>query len=728
MNDSRASLALDQIEALDAARDLIAAGVPLFIAQPCSLGCWAHTAGTGSGNSGFDFPSGWEGSTPDLGAVEKWRPGDALGAVMGHGIDLVDVDPRNGGDATLDGMKAAGVLPYVYAEASTPSGGRHLFVASMGVRSHDAVRPGVDVKAGNATGGRGFAFIAPTVKISKTTGLPTPYVWTQRLDVEGFAIEARDDATGLALAAAVDAVRARSGARPIPRQRTASDDPFGDPMASAIGWQTAVDNCMRAIREFAELDPERDSAFNARLNAAAMVLGHYEGAGVISYEQARDALLQAAGRNGSLHKIGNAHYVPMGRQSALRTIDSGWSAGIADPNRVRPREPSTRAVADGSDDAEDGTDVVAAELPGVAANSEIVAPVAQWLPADVGAILNGHYVIEETTLVPREDGAHMFYRGRVHSLHGESESGKSMLAQIGVAITLNAGGTGMYIDFESDAASVVHRLLDMGVDRNAIRERFVYIRPDISPYADTEREAYASLLSRQVDLCVVDGVTEGMGVFGVESSQNNDQVARWIRVFPRRLATSTGAAVVLIDHVTKSIDGRGRFAIGAQAKMAGLDGVAYTVEVRKPIGRGIAGALGVRLAKDRVGFLRPKCGAYRASDRTQEYAYVVIDSSQPDGRIRWQIREPLAAVDPGHALMQAVSIFLEGRTVGMPSNAIEAGVTGRARDIRIACNALAVGGHIKIEVGARNASLHYSLNPYRIAPNAIEDDASDEED
>lgn len=345
MTDSRASLALDQIEALDAARDLVAAGVPLFVAEPCSLGCWAHPTGTGSGNSGFDFPGGWEGSTPDLGAVEKWRPGDALGAVMGHGLDLVDIDPRNGGDATLAGMMAAGVLPYVYAEASTPSGGRHKFVASMGVRSHDAVRPGIDVKAGNATGGRGFAFIAPTVKISKTTGLPTPYVWTQRLDVEGYVIEARYDATGLALAEAVDAVRSRSGARPAPRQRTASDDPFGDPAPGIIGWQMAVDNCMRAIREFAELDPERDSAFNARLNNAAMTLGHYEGAGVITYEQARDALLAAAGRNGSLHKVGSAHYTPMGRQGVLRTIDSGWSAGAANPNRVRPREASSAPAA-----------------------------------------------------------------------------------------------------------------------------------------------------------------------------------------------------------------------------------------------------------------------------------------------------------------------------------------------------------------------------------------------
>ena len=91
---------------------------------------------------------------------------------------------------------------------------------------------------------------------------------------------------------------------------------------------------------------------------------------------------------------------------------------------------------------------------------------------------------------------------------------------------------------------------------------------------------------------------------------------------------------MLIDHVTKNSDSRGRFAIGAQAKLAGLDGAAYTIEVRKPLGRGMEGALSVRVAKDRPGAVRPNCGAYRASDRTQEAAYVVVDSTAADGHRR----------------------------------------------------------------------------------------------
>ena len=100
---------------------------------------------------------------------------------------------------------------------------------------------------------------------------------------------------------------------------------------------------------------------------------------------------------------------------------------------------------------------------------------------------------------------------------------------------------------------------------------------------------------------MIDGVTEGMGVFGVDSSMDNDKVALWVRTFPRRVAQHTGAATVLIDHVTKNSDSRGRFAIGAQAKLAGLDGAACRSRLVKPLGRGMEGALSVRVAKDPAG-------------------------------------------------------------------------------------------------------------------------------
>ena len=45
------------------------------------------------------------------------------------------------------------------------------------------------------------------------------------------------------------------------------------------------------------------------------------------------------------------------------------------------------------------------------------------------AIRNGTYTPERPGLMPRTDGPCLLYPGRVHSLHGESESGKSLVAQ-----------------------------------------------------------------------------------------------------------------------------------------------------------------------------------------------------------------------------------------------------------------------------------------------------------
>ena len=195
----------EEIAALDAARALVAAGVPVFVARP-------DPAGKGTG---FRFPPEWQHTAPDPAVVERWRPGMALCAVMGQGLDLVDVDPRNGG--TLDALN--GALPTVYASAATPSGGVHAFVRSLGAGSHDGVLPGIDVKGGDPDGeSRGCAFLAPTVRRSKTTGQPVAYRWLQPPTPAALAGLAHDQ-PGAALA---ELVRAAGLRAPQPSGATAA--------------------------------------------------------------------------------------------------------------------------------------------------------------------------------------------------------------------------------------------------------------------------------------------------------------------------------------------------------------------------------------------------------------------------------------------------------------------------------------------------------------------------
>lgn len=184
-----------QTEALAAARRLAEAGVPIFVAPP-------HKKGIG-----FKLPNGWEKTKADPDIVNDWEPGDALCAVMGHVVDAIDIDPRNGG--SLDSLKQAlgGELPRVYGVASTPSGGEHYLVATLGLRKVANIVPGVDLQAGNADGlGRGFIFIAPTVRESKSDGQARSYTWGVPPDVTPLLLEG--DESGETL---VELARVRQG-------------------------------------------------------------------------------------------------------------------------------------------------------------------------------------------------------------------------------------------------------------------------------------------------------------------------------------------------------------------------------------------------------------------------------------------------------------------------------------------------------------------------------------
>jgi hypothetical protein len=215
---------------LGIARSLAEAGIPVFVAYP------------DPDKPGDYLPRGkWQTTTPNPALAGAWKPGLALCAVMGHGLDLIDIDPRNGGDrAALNGL-----MPSVLGVATTPSGGEHHFVRSMGVRSKDDVLPGIDIKAGDPDGeGRGFAFIAPTVRVSKTTGERVPYRWITPPDLARLADA---DPSGEKLAALIGKLRA-GGATKGSGNGTGWTDPDIDALIEhGIPGDVSHDNRLRDV-------------------------------------------------------------------------------------------------------------------------------------------------------------------------------------------------------------------------------------------------------------------------------------------------------------------------------------------------------------------------------------------------------------------------------------------------------------------------------------------------
>lgn len=248
-----------------------------------------------------------------------------------------------------------------------------------------------------------------------------------------------------------------------------------------------------------------------------------------------------------------------------------------------------------------------------------------WRPADIASILQGTAFQPITEYLHRRDGVNLIYPARVHSFYGESESGKSWLAQYAVAQTMLDGHTCAYIDFEADAADVVSRLQMLGVPDDMIMNQFIYIRPEGRPRDDDPFWNHFLTLT-DLAIVVIDGVTEALTLWGAET-KDNDSITMWTRRFPRRIAKTTGAGVITIDHVNKSTETRGRFAIGGQAKLAALDGAAFLIEPIEVLAPGKVGKLSVRVTKDRPGAVRKVAGQWRKSDRTQEVAVVKMDAT-----------------------------------------------------------------------------------------------------
>lgn len=344
-------------------------------------------------------------------------------------------------------------------------------------------------------------------------------------------------------------------------------------------------------------------------------------------------------------------------------------------------------------------------------------PLPTWASVDLSAYLDGTHTPEVPTLMPRTDGHCLLYAGRVHSFHGETETFKSGVSQAVACRLILEGRDVCYLDFESDAGTVVGRLLEMGATPESISAHFDYRRPGVRPAIDVqELVAFEELLTRQYALVVIDGVTEALHIFGTAT---NDELTGWMRAVPRHIATSTGAAVVLVDHVTKNAESRGRFAIGGQAKMAALDGAAYVVEIMEPLGRGMRGVVSLRVAKDRPGSVRAYAGTFRKTDRTQEAAHVVVDSRTP-GRINVLVGPPTAA-DGGEdrhtafrptTLMHRLSEAMQTTHEPMSTNKLLSRVTGKRATLQTAIDVLVAENYVERLDGPNRAKLLTLVRPY----------------
>jgi hypothetical protein len=221
-----------------------------------------------------------------------------------------------------------------------------------------------------------------------------------------------------------------------------------------------------------------------------------------------------------------------------------------------------------------------------------------WQLEDLAPILAGTTAEKPPSMLLRIDEQGLIYPGKTHSIAGEPEAGKGWLALQLCAERMAASFSehAVYLDFEDTASSAVDRLRAIGVPDETIGERFHYVSP-----TDPLEGAIVDLLPQGTTVAVIDGVTEAMTLHGLDLRDNTD-VAKFLGMVPRPLARK-GLAVVLLDHVAKDREARGRGGIGAQAKLAGVD-VSYMLDIVTPFGKGLTGLSRLTVMKDRPGFIR----------------------------------------------------------------------------------------------------------------------------
>lgn len=229
-------------------------------------------------------PRGFHDGTTDIGVIEGWDWEDGgIGLVIPDRVFVVDIDPRNGGHATLEMLVDAHESLPATRRVSTRSGGAHFYFSLPDDRElRGSLGPGVDIKKP----GRGYVLVPPSPGYTYLRGgkpAPAPEWLLDELTLN-------KRSTGEASAPKYFALMGGTG----------------------YGLAT-LRNALERIRT------QGEGGRRALLNAEAYTLGSLCAGGELDEDKALESLLEAALESG------------LSEKDALSRIHSGWCAGLLNP-------------------------------------------------------------------------------------------------------------------------------------------------------------------------------------------------------------------------------------------------------------------------------------------------------------------------------------------------------------------------------------------------------------
>ena len=725
-------LSLAGDDSLDVARELIAAGSHVFVAAANPQFTAEPPA---KPDHEFQFPTGWTTDSPAVSHLKPWRVKQRQALYMRTGglFDCSDVDVKNGAvvDVQRERLQTLGVV--IYGEVETPSrgpdktGGAHFYVLSTGLASGATRAGGVDWQAR----GKGVYLPGTQRPYYRNSGCDT-YRWVQPLDIAR-ALDDRQDPDFVA--EQEQAIRAYLlGLGIVP--------------AAADGSVAAGEVFMA---ERVKMSPDAVVKLRSAVPTVFDALGDRSG-----WEVGR--------RSHQFHFIvceAYRHNVPLGE---VLTLMHAWTqhsqkyVGRSDVEVMRSianmkKDEAKKAAAaaasspvaavtavSGGTDAQGLIDAVGAAADWLEQAPAVDRP-STWALIDEQtklSFLDGTYEPIEPTIGLMDNGRYLFYRGETHTIAGDSGSGKSLIAQCLCVEVMSAGERVLYLDFESRPAAVTQRMMELGTTREQYLSLFDYAgKVESGLLATADREQFRYLLTREYALCIIDGYSAAERLLIPGTADLDVKAGQFHELLPQRIAAQTGAAVIMVDHVTKSRTGRNGYQVGSFNKKGVLGGTLLLVEPEvKPrkttAAQPARGTVRGWLAKDRPGGVSPhmpdeetrgfhegtqNAGLFQFSARddgtTQMHICAPLNSEQVAAeQARWVAEQARACRARIMWLLTDSPMAPAVSDAGLSVNDVKKSVEGfREALVSMQLAQLVSDGLVEVSKGPRGSRMHKAVRP-----------------
>jgi hypothetical protein len=306
-----------------------------------------------------------------------------------------------------------------------------------------------------------------------------------------------------------------------------------------------------------------------------------------------------------------------------------------------------------------------------------------WMPIDLSAASGD---------TPKPEIAGLLTPGRAHLISGEPEAMKTWLALVITAEQLRQGEAVVWVDFEMGRDLLLSRVQALGVTDKELTSLYL-LTPSEALQPSSAADVDRLIAEVKPSLAVVDAMTGALELHGWGSNDDVAIEALYRLVLDRFRVT--GAALLILDHVTKNPETRGKWSTGSQRKVGRAD-VHLGLESVVTFGRGKTGKARIRVHKDRMGALpRPIAGElelrsdWQTGGITSQLRLTQPATHEDGSEITWR---------PTHN-MEKVSRFLEAAGSPQSMAAIEGAKLGKAESIRQAVGYLVLDEYARKDVG-----------------------------